>query len=128
MSKKRGRVEQVFQRAEAGLEPRVDRLVDEVPELIGEARRRRAAAAGSSPELLQSLVPLAWRALPRLGAVAALSVAVAAGVSLMDTPVPTVQAADTSDAGQGYEQLILTGSATSDDPLLQAITGTEQDG
>ena len=96
-----------------------------VPDLVGEARRRRAAAASTPTDFFGTLVPLASRAIPRLAAAAALLLAISTALFFTaDEPATTTQAVQTS-TDSGFEQLILTGSSSADydDPLLDAIAG-----
>ena len=107
-----------LRRAAGRPEPRVDRLIDAVPRMMAEARRRRAA--DERRDLVVSLVPLAGKLIPRLAAATALLLALAVALFLADTNGETT--ADT-----GLDRLILTGSANGGmaDPLLDAIVERE---
>ena len=129
MNDKRRIGHDAFERADGKLEPSMERLMAAVPDLVGKARRDRAAAAQATPDFFGTLVPLLWKAVPRLGAAAALLLAVSTVLFFTsDDAATTTQAVQTS-TGSGFEQLILTGTASTDtdDPLLDAIT-TGEDG
>ena len=127
MKDKRQKTKDAFERADGKLEPSMERLMAAVPDLVGEARRRRAAVATATPDFFGTLVPLAWKAVPRLGAAAALLLAVSTVLFFTaDESATTTQAVQTA-TGSSFEQLILTGTASAvfDDPLLDAFTAGE---
>jgi hypothetical protein len=127
MNDKRQKTEDAFRRADGGLEPSMERLMAAAPDLVGEAQRRRAAASRELPDFFGTLVPLAWKAVPRLGAAAALLLAASTVLFFTtDDSATTTQPVQVS-ADSGFEQLILTGSVSVDldDPLLDAITADE---
>jgi hypothetical protein len=113
---------EALQRAVESPEPDVDRLIDAVPGMLAEARRRRRL--GERRDLVTAVAPLAWKAIPRLAAATALLLAIAAALFVTDSNGET-----TSDIG--LDQLILTGSTDGEvaDPLLEAIVeGEASDG
>jgi len=105
-------------------EPDVTSLVEAVPDLMAEARRRRSAAA--PPDLASALAERARRAFPKLAAATAVVVVLATAVSLLDRSA--------ADAGvASFDSLVLAGEESnggdSTDILLDAVTkGDETDG
>ena len=67
-------VREAMRRATDAPPAELDRLLERTPELLREARRRRAAAVGEA-DLWSTLVPLIGRALPALAVASALLVA-----------------------------------------------------
>ncbi|UCF69352.1 MAG: hypothetical protein JSV80_08800 [Acidobacteriota bacterium] len=110
-----------FRQAFGDVEPDVGRLVDAVPEMMAEARRRR--------ELLQQRVdwltvvtPLAKRAILPLAAAAAALVFTATVAGLRDT---TSSVSETAS----LDTLLITGEVSQDvsDILLEAMVDTGND-
>jgi hypothetical protein len=94
----------IFERAERGSRVEVASLVERVPELMREARRRRATPVD----------PFAW-ALPRLAAVTAAAVLLAAAIAVYSrSSTPT------------FESVILGGDSTTGDVLLDALLDSER--
>jgi hypothetical protein len=104
-------VRKALRAAERGAHADASGLVASVPELLREARRRRAEAGGDSPTLAQ----LATWALPRLAAATAVAVVVATSFVSWELRTATTTAA--------FESVILgadgdgTGDAVFDDLL-----------
>ena len=95
-------------------EPDVGRLAGALPEIMAEARRRRAAAG--RPDLVAAIVSAARWTIPRLAVTAAVLALVGAFVGLDD-------AAGTDAASSGIDRYLLTGEVGEDDSdlLLEAI-------
>ncbi|MDH3283210.1 MAG: hypothetical protein OEQ13_00575 [Acidobacteriota bacterium] len=111
---------EALRRATDGPAPRVDRLVGAVPEMLAEARRRMRDAPADP---VADLVPLAWKALPRLASVAALLLLGCAALLLAGN-------GSSVDAGaQDLDRMIVTGGVAGgdQDPLLEALL-FEEDG
>ncbi len=111
----RGLVRDALRRAAGDGEPDVTRLVESVPALMAEARRRRRAEVRAAP----SLADRARRAIPRLAVATIVVVAIAMTVSFLDR--------DTTTSASGtYDSLVLAGAeggtADSSDLLLDAVT------
>jgi hypothetical protein len=113
----RALVRRALERAGGEGDPDASHLVEAVPELLAEARRRRRAAA-TSPAAQLTL--RAWRAIPRLAAATALAVAVAAAAALVEPSAPAAEATS-------LEALVLPTDAlgTNDDLLLDAVLDAE---
>ena len=107
----------VLRRAADGTEPDISRLLADVPSMLDEARRRRARAAATDP--IGALVPMAWRAIPRMAAAALLLVALAAAMSLSGSPASREREANLDSLIFSEDDLGST------DPILQAIIGGE---
>ena len=107
-----------LRRAAERPEPNVERLVEAVPGLIAEARRRRHVE--ERRDLVVSLVPLAGKLIPRLALATAVVLALALALFLTEGDGET-------DPDMALDRLILTGSANGgmDDPLLDAIVQEE---
>ncbi len=104
---------EALRRATDGVAPETGRLLDAVPEMMAEARRRRQA----TPDPLAELVPLAWKAVPRLASVAALLLLGCAALLMTGN-------GSSVDAGpKDLDRMIVTGSAAGEDvdPLLEAL-------
>ena len=110
-----------LQRAAGSGEPDVGRLVDAVPEILAEARRRRAGRAPVDP-VIAVMVSLARRAIPHLAAAAAMLVLAATFLGFRDAP----ETAGSQDDLDGY---ILTGEMSDDvsDVLLEALVEQGKD-
>jgi hypothetical protein len=108
-------VRAALERATDGAEPRTDRLLDAVPRMLGEARRRRGRR-----DALAASVPLARAAIPRLAAAAALLVALSATLVLTgdDATSPTTS----------WDQVLVTGGAVSDDLIVGTLLDEEEEG
>ena len=114
-------VRDLFRRAGVSADDADARLVDRVPDMLAEARRRRDETA--SPSLVDALVPLSARLLPAM----AVATAVLIGVVVVTRPDPTTVAeADGTDAG--LDRLVLIGSldaGSEEDVLLRALVAQE---
>lgn len=111
---------QAFRRAASDLDPNVSGVMDAVPAMLAEARRRRAIEEPGGT--MSFIVPVARRAIPRLAAAAVVLVALATFVGSRDTSVSVAGTAE-------LDRLILTGEANHSvsDVLLEAITRREND-
>jgi hypothetical protein len=111
---KRDVVKEAFRQAQGEAEPDVGRIVDAVPAMMAEARRRREHVERAGT--IGFLAPLARRALPRLAAAAAILVVAATLVAFQD-------GSDTTISSAGSDNLMLTGELEggSSDILLNAI-------
>jgi len=109
-----------LRRAAGEDEPDVGRIVDVVPAMLAEARRRRVAE--SHVDAISAVVPLARRLIPGLAAAAALLVLVATFAGLQDTSSSVRGTA-------GFDGLVLTGEVSGDgsDVLLEAMTERRSD-
>lgn len=106
-----------LKRAPGPGKPDVTRLLDAVPALMAEARRRRASAWPDRPE---SFAARAWVAIPKLAAAAALLGILGAAALLIDS--------ERSTSGRtGFDSMILTSAneGGSDDVLLEAMMEAE---
>ena len=114
-------VRSALRRAAGPVEPDVGRLLDALPEIQAEARRRRAAQAPVDP-VLSVVVSLARSAIPHLAAAAAMLVLAATFFGFRDAGEPTSSSADLD----GY---ILTGEMGDDvsDLLLEALAEQGKD-
>jgi hypothetical protein len=120
----RALVRDALRRAAGEDEPDVTRLVEAVPDLMAEARRRRNAVAAPAP--LPSLADRARQAIPKLAVATAVVVVLATTVSFVER-----DAAGTGSTS--FDSLVLTGpennGSDSADILLDAVTkGDENDG
>jgi hypothetical protein len=118
----RALVRDALQRAAGKDEPDVARLLEAVPDLMAEARRRRAAAVAIAPTLSDR----ARQAIPRLAVATAVVVVLATTVTFLDRDAT---AADSTS----FDSLVLTGpengATDTGDILLDAVTkGEENDG
>ena len=93
-------------------EPDMGRLLDGVPALMAEAERRRRLAAEGP---VSALVPLAWKAIPRLAAAAAVLVLASVTMFYLDS--------GSDDPQDSFDALIYFGSGTDgqDDLVFEAI-------
>jgi hypothetical protein len=109
---------QVLRKAAGQIEPDVSRIVAAVPEIMAEARRRRARETQAAP--LDALALLARRAIPRLAAAAAVLILAAGILGLRDTPA-------TADTTTGVDGYLLTGELSQgvSDLLLEAMAEKE---
>jgi hypothetical protein len=109
---------QALRRAAEGSEPAMERLLDAVPEMLAEAERRRRSLERIDP--VSAIVPLAWKAIPRLAAAAALLAIVSAALFITDW-------GRTEDIGQDFDALIFSGNGDTgeDNLLLKAIVEQE---
>jgi hypothetical protein len=105
---------EALRRATARPEPEMSRLLEAVPEMVAEARRRRRLQERLDP--VAAVVPLAWKAIPRLAVAALLFAAVSAALFFTDT-------GSARDGSQGFEALFLddASSGAADDPLFEAL-------
>jgi len=112
----------VFDRAEAGLEPRMERLVDAVPGLVARVGRREP------DDFWSTLVPLARMAVPRFAMVSAVLALVSAGLFVFKTP-ETTTTATASSSRYAIEQWILDGTIDEGSGLTtEGLLGTGNDG
>jgi len=112
----------VFERAEAGLEPRMERLLDGVPQLVARAGRRQP------DDFWSTLVPLARVAIPRFAMVSAVLALVSAGLFVFGTHGAT-KSAGTSSSGYAIEQWILDGKIEAGSGITkEGLLGLEVDG
>ena len=111
-------VREALRRAHGSAEPDVTRLVEAVPDLMAEARRRGAAPTA---DLVTVVGARARRAIPKLAAAAAAAVAIAAAVSLVDR-------APSGGASTSIESVILSGGEGREtgDILLEAVLAAEK--
>lgn len=111
-------VREALRRAPGPADPDVTRLVEAVPDLMTEARRRRSEA----PAGLAAIVAARARwAIPKLVAATAAAVAIAAAVSLVErTP--------SNGASTSLESMILSGGEDRErsDILLEAVLAAEK--
>jgi hypothetical protein len=105
---------QAFRQAVGDVEPDVSRIVDAVPAMMVEARRRRAADLRLTS--FSAVIPLARRAIPALAAAAAVLVLTATFVGLREP-------SGTGNGTAGLDGLILTGEVGGEvsDVLLEAM-------
>ncbi len=110
-----------LRRAAGPGEPDVGRLLDALPEIQAEARRRRAAQTPVDP-VLSIMVSLARSAIPHLAAAAAMLVLAATFFGFRDSAEPATSSAD-------LDQYILTGEMGDDvsDLLLEALVEQGKD-
>jgi len=111
----------VLRRAAGPGEPDVGRLVDAMPEIQAEARRRRASQAQVDP-IVSLVVSLARSAIPRLSAAAAMLVLAATFFGFRD-------ASQAAGSQTDLDTYILTGEMGDDvsDLLLEALTEQGKD-
>jgi hypothetical protein len=111
---------QAFRRAAGDAVPDASKLVDAVPEIMHEARRRQALARPVDP--ISAIIPLARRAIPAMATAAVLLAVVASIVGMRDS-------GGTADQTTGLDALILTGQVNGEvsDVLLEALTDVEND-
>ena len=110
-------VRDALERAAAhGPEPDLSRLLDAVPAMLGEARRRRLAERRTP---LAALVPLASRVIPRLAAATAVLAILATVALVFDPGTRTGDRTDLdtmilsgAETGSGVEDLLLGKGAT----------------
>jgi len=122
---KRDLARRALERSTEGVVPDMARLLDAVPGLVNEARRRRLAT-GRDP--ISDLVPLAWKALPRLAAVAAALVLVSAGFYVREIGLESGSKVEANEKVSGeVNTLLLTGTWVEggEDLLLEAILRNE---
>ena len=107
---------ETLRRATAGTEPDMTRLLASVPELMAQARRRRAAA------LPAPLAARAWNAIPKLAAVTAAAVVLASLALILDD--------GSAAAGSASVDAVIldTEDGSSGDALLDALVVAEQNG
>lgn len=110
-----------LRRAAGPGEPDISRLVDAMPEIQAEARRRRARQAQVDP-VVSLVVSLARSAIPRLSAAAAMLVLAATFFGFRD-------ASQASGSQADLDAYILTGEMGDDvsDLLLEALTEQGKD-
>jgi hypothetical protein len=111
---------EVLERATSEREPDVGALLEAVPEIMAEAARRRAARR--RPDSVAAVVPLAWKAIPRLAAAAVVLVLVSVGVALTGGESTDVET-ETGDVGAWV--LWMGDTEVSTDLLLEAIVDLE---
>ncbi|MBZ5637389.1 MAG: hypothetical protein LAO51_01385 [Acidobacteriia bacterium] len=113
-------VREALRRAPGSEEPDVARLLERVPHLMTEARRRRSAPATQDPR--PALAERARRAIPRLAFMTAAVVAVAAAAVFLEPEPP-------ANGTGSIDSVILNGSeaggADSPDVLLDLVTSEE---
>lgn len=108
------RIAEALERSTAGIEPRADLLLDRVPQMLAEARRRRAGR-----DALTASVALARTAIPRLAMATALLVAISAALWLT--------AGDASPAGSTWDDVLVAGNGVSDELILGSILESEDE-
>lgn len=120
MKSRRDVLREALDRASGGTRPDVSRLVDAVPDLMAEARRRREADLVDLPTIVATR---AWGAVPRLAVATAVAVVIASIALLVETG--TTAAGTTT-----FESVILDGNAGSNggtgDVLLDAVLASEK--
>lgn len=92
---------EALERATAGREPEIGALLESVPDILAEARRRRMAS--EQQDAVTAIVPLAWKAIPRLAAAAVVLVVVSAGLILMNGDWSAADLQDLDDVVLGAE-------------------------
>ena len=108
------RIAEALERSTAGVEPRVDRLLDGVPLMLAEARRRRAGR-----DALTAGATLARTAIPRLAAAAAVLVAISAALWLTRGEV--------TPARSSWDDVLVAGNGVSDELILGTILEPEDE-
>ncbi|MDX1389770.1 MAG: hypothetical protein R3344_11310 [Acidobacteriota bacterium] len=103
---------EALERATAGPEPEIGALLDAVPHVVDEARRRRAAV--EARDAVTASVPLAWKVIPRLAAAAVVLVLVCAGLILVNG----------ADDGQDLDDVAF-GAEIGSDLLIETVVGAE---
>jgi hypothetical protein len=102
-------------------EPDVTRLLEAVPALMAEARRRRSAVA--APDLASALAERARRAIPKLAVATAVVVVLASTASLVYRETP-------GNGTGSFDSLVLSGDESNGgdaaDILLDAVTKGDQ--
>lgn len=111
----RGVAREALERSTEGDVPRIDLLLEGVPCMLAEARRRRGRR-----DALAASVPLARLVIPRLAVAAALLVAISAALLLT--------ADDTSTAARStWDDVLVAGNGVSDELILGSILEAEAD-
>jgi hypothetical protein len=102
-------------------EPDITHLLEAVPALMAEARRRRSASAPSG--LASALAERARRAIPRLAVATVVVVALASTASLVYRETP-------GNGSGGFDSMVLSGDESNGgdagDILLDAVTKGDQ--
>jgi len=109
---------EALERATSDREPDLGALLESVPEIMAEAARRRSAQR--RPDSVTAVVPLAWKAIPRLAAAAVVLVLVSVGLVLTNGETPREETGDVSEWVLGIGD-----TEVSTDLLLQTIVGLE---
>jgi hypothetical protein len=114
------KVREALERSTEGLTADVGPLVDAVPGILREARRRRSARV----DTLTASIPFARTAIPRLAAAAAVLVAITAvlwvgGNEWTTAPTTTADASQTSST----DDWLLTGDGVTEEQILRSLIG-----
>jgi hypothetical protein len=114
----RRRVRDVLERATAEPRPRMEELVEAVPDLMARARRRPVEVP--PVDALSAAVPLAWKAIPAMATAAALLLAASAALYATGTDGST-------GAGNDLDTLILGESEAQDaaERILETLVAQE---
>lgn len=111
---------EALERATSDREPDIGALLESVPEIMAEAARRRSAQ--QRHDSVTAVVPLAWKAIPRLAAAAVVLVLVSVGLVLTNGEITT------DEPGDVGEWVLGTGDTeVSTDLLLETIVGLENE-
>jgi hypothetical protein len=111
---------EALERATSDREPDQGALLESVPEIMAEAARRRAVERRQDSVI--AVVPLAWKAIPRMAAAAVVLVLVSVGLVLTGGE-PSIE---TDENGDVSVWVLGTGDTeVSTDLLLETIVGLE---
>ena len=116
----RQRTRRVFEESEAGVEPRMERLMQALPDMLAKARRHEQRP----DDFWSALVPLARVAIPRFATVSLVLALVSTGLFLFNKPSQTT----TTSSSYALEQWILDGTISDDSGLTtEGILGLGPD-